>query len=569
MPCHAPGTLSYNDLQRCVLDITTDGRYEPHNIAAMSTTRPTLADLLPIALDMTASLPAEDRSKRLVDVVRRALVCDAVALLRLEGSVLVPVAVHGLSADVMGRRFQRAEHPRLDIICRNDEPTLFPADSSLPDPYDGLVDGDPHLHVHACLGFPLRVEGTLVGALTVDSLVPGTFDAVDKSFLAHLAALAAAALRTSDLIETLERSAKHQGLVAQDLVRDVLDRRGGFLIGTSPEMAGLRREIELIASADFPVLVTGETGVGKELVVRTLHWESRRKDKPLVYVNCAALPESVVESELFGHTKGAFTGADTARPGKFRVADGATLFLDEIGELPLAMQPKLLRALQEGEIQPVGADHPMHVDVRILAATNRDLEAEVRAGKFRADLLHRLDVCRIAVPPLRRHKQDIPLLTGHFSDRIRRRLGTGPIRFQAEAQVALARGDWPGNVRELENVVARGILHASARSAAGEPVIVRASDLGDAAHAGLADPSTHAAGTDSSASASRLPADRRSARDPLELEGRTLRDAIDDYQRDVIRLELERAAGNWAATARALGVHRSNLHHLAKRLGLT
>jgi anaerobic nitric oxide reductase transcription regulator len=529
----------------------------------MGTTRRTLDDLLPIALDMTASLPAADRSQRLVEAVRRALGCDAVALLRLEGAVLVPVAVHGLSTDVLGRRFARGEHPRLDIICRGSEPTLFPADSALPDPYDGLIGDDTHLHVHACLGFPLRVEGELVGALTVDSLQAGAFDGVDPRFLAHVAALAAAAFRTSDLIETLERSARHQGLVAQELVRDVLDRRGGFIIGTSPEIVNLRRDVELIARADFPVLVSGETGVGKEIVVRTLHSESRRKDKPLVYVNCAALPESVVESELFGHTKGAFTGADTARPGKFRVADGATLFLDEIGELPLSMQPKLLRALQEGEIQPVGADTPAHVDVRVLAATNRDLEAEVEAGKFRADLLHRLDVCRIEVPPLRDHKQDIPLLAGHFSDRVRRRLGTGPVRFQASAQTVLMNSDWPGNVRELENAIARGILHASARSSAGEPVFVQASDLGYEAGEASGEPAN-------SRSRSRAPMpSRKEPASPLELNGRSLRDAIDDYQRSVIQQEFQRADGNWAATARALGMHRSNLHHLAKRLGLT
>ena len=529
----------------------------------MTTTHPTLDDLLPIALDMTASLPAGDRAQRLVELVRRALPCDAVALLRLEGSSLVPVAAHGLSPDLLGRRFSRAEHPRLDILCRAEEPTIFPADSALPDPYDGLVEGEPHLDVHACLGFPLRVEGELVGLLTLDSLEPGTFDAVDKRFLAHLAALAAAALRTSDLIETLERHAQHQGLVAQDLVRDVLDRRGGFLIGASPAVAALKREIELIAGAEFPVLVSGETGVGKELVVRTLHLRSKRAGNPLVYVNCAALPESIVESELFGHVKGAFTGAESARPGKFRVADGATLFLDEIGELPLAMQPKLLRALQEGEIQPVGSDQTQHVDVRILAATNRDLEAEVSAGRFRADLLHRLDVCRIRVPPLREHRQDIALLAGHFADRVRRRLGTGPIRFQPGAQAALERDEWPGNVRELENVVARGILHAAARSKPGDPVIVGRSDLGydDSAEAGP----------------ERAPRARRaqgpaagndSAGELGELRGRTLRDAVLDFQRALIRRELARAAGNWAAAARALGMHRSNLHHLAKRLGL-
>lgn len=529
----------------------------------MSTTRPTLDDLLPIALDMTSSLTSEDRSKRLVDAVRRALPCDAVALLRLEGAVLVPVAAHGLSADLLGRRFHRGDHPRLDILCRSAEPVIFPAETSLPDPYDGLVEGDPHLHVHACLGCPLRVEGELVGVLTVDALEPGTFDAVDKRFLVHLAALAAAALRTSDLIAALEEHSRHQGLVAQELVRDVLDRRGGFLIGSSDAMASLRREVELVARSEFPVLVTGETGVGKEIVVRTLHSQSRRADQPLVYVNCAALPESIVESELFGHAKGAFTGADKVRPGKFRVADGATLFLDEIGELPLAMQPKLLRALQEGEIQPVGSDHTAHVDVRILAATNRDLEAEARAGRFRTDLLHRLDVCRIRVPPLREHKVDIPLLTGHFADRVRRRLGTGPIRFQPGALAALSTSEWPGNVRELENVVARAVLHASARCKPGEHVIVQPADLGlgDATSPGSPrDRALQAGPTRGSASAP-TPA--------TELAGRTLRDAVDDYQRALIRQELARADGNAAAAARALGMHRSNLHHLAKRLGLS
>ncbi len=518
----------------------------------MKTTPPKLDDLLPIALDMTASLPAQDRSKRLVDAVVRALPCDAAVLLRLVGDELVPVAAHGLAPDVLGRRFARAQHPRLDIICRHDEPTLFPADSPLPDPYDGLVDGAPHLDVHACLGCPLRVEGELVGVLTADALEPGVFDRVDKRFLVHLAALAAAALRTSDLIEALERTARHRGLVARDLVQDVLDRRGGLLLGESEAMARLRREVELVAGSDFPVLVTGETGVGKELVVRTLHAQSPRADQPLVYVNCAALPEAIVESELFGHERGAFTGAEQARPGKFRVADGASLLLDEIGELPLHMQPKLLRALQDGEIQPIGADQPAHVDVRVLAATNRDLEAEVRAGRFRADLLHRLDVCRIRVPPLREHPSDVAQLAGHFADRARRRLGTGPIRFTPDAQAALERRPWPGNVRELENVVSRGILRATARVAKAEPVLVRRADLSDPV-----------AAEDESAPAA---ADAASLA-PIAA-GATLREAVQEFQRAQIQRALASAKGNWAAAARALGMDRSNLYHLARRLGL-
>ncbi|MBI5431481.1 MAG: nitric oxide reductase transcriptional regulator NorR [Planctomycetes bacterium] len=514
----------------------------------MKTTLSSLDELLAIALDMTASLSSEDRSKRLVEAMMRSLPADAAVLLRLDGDQLVPIAAHGLSSDVFGRRFARSEHPRLDILCRAEGPTLFPADSSLPDPYNGLVQDAPHLDVHSCLGCPLRVEGVLVGVLTADALVPGAFDGVDMRLLEHLAALAAAALRTSDLIEALERLAQRNGNIARELVQDVLDRRGGLLLGKGEAMARLRREIELVAPTDLTVLVTGETGVGKELVVRTLHAQSRRAREPLIYVNCAALPESVVESELFGHEKGAFTGAQESRPGKFRVADGASLFLDEIGELPLHVQPKLLRVLQEGEVQPVGSDRTERVDVRLFAATNRDLEAEVRAGRFRADILHRLDVCRIRVPALREHAEDIALIAGHFADRARRRLGTGPIRVAADAREALERGEWRGNVRELENALSRAILRASARVQLGDTVIVRGADLDSTGPTPAAAPTSVAT--------------------PTGHTTKPLREALLDYQRTVVARALAEHSGNWAAAARALGMHRSNLHHLAKRLGL-
>ncbi len=517
-------------------------------------TAPQIASLLPIALDITAALTAADRSRRLTDVVRRALPCDAVAILRLEGEDLVPLAAHGLSADVYGRRFPRAEHPRLDVICSATGPTIFPADSPLPDPYDGLIDEVPDLnhHVHSCLGCPLRVEGELIGVLTADALEPGAFDQVGAQFLTHLAALAGAALRTGDLIEALERRARHQGLVARDLVEDVLARRGGLLVGGSGAMMRLRREIDVVAGADFPVLVTGETGTGKELVVRTLHSRSSRAERPLVYVNCAALPESIAESELFGHSEGAFTGAVGRRPGKFRVADGATLFLDEIGELPLHVQPMLLRALQEGEIQPLGVDRPVHVDVRVLAATNRDLDAEVRTGRFRADLLHRLDVCRIVVPPLRQRRADLPELAGHFADHARRRIGTGPVRYAAAAQDVLTAADWPGNVREFENVVSRAVLRANARVAPGDPVVVEARDI-DATPAAQG----HRV---SPVSADQVPSPGK--------EALPLRDGVREFQRRSIRDALAATGGNWAAAARRLDMDRGNLHHLAKRLGM-
>ena len=507
-------------------------------------------DLLPIALDITASLSTEDRYRRLVEVVRAALPCDAVALLRLEDDELVPVAALGLSDDIFGRRFRRSDHPRLDSICAGASHTLFAADSPLPDPYDGLVEGAPNLtdRVHSCLGCALRVEDELVGVLTVDALQPGAFDRVQDSFLETLAALAGAALRTSDLIAALERRAEHQGLVARDLMRDTTARRGAILIGDSPAMNHLRKEIEVIARTNFPVLVTGETGVGKEIVVRQLHAASMRADQPLVYLNCAALPEAIAESELFGHTRGAFTGAEKERLGKFRVADDASLFLDEIGELPPHIQPKLLRALQDGEIQCVGADKPMHVDVRILAATNRKLEAEVEAGRFRSDLMHRLDVCRLNIPPLRERTQDIPALVGYFADRGRRQLGTGPIRFNQSAQDWLVANPWPGNVRELENVVARGILSASMRSEPGDMLILTEGDFGSAnPNAG----STPMVPTN-------LP----------EPQIRPLRAAVESFQKKAIEQAVAHNHGNWSAAARDLALDRGNLHHLAQRLGI-
>jgi len=506
-----------------------------------------------IARDLTDSLGTEDRYRRLVEAVRKTLPCDAAALLEFETDRLVPLASHGLTPEATRRPYHLKNHPRLSVICAAEAPVIFPPDSPLPDPFDGLLADDARglAHVHACLGIPLRVEGELVGALTADAREPHAFDGIDPRFFAFLGALAGAALRTSRLLAALERTAVHLGLVTRDLVRDAHQRGGGELIGTSPAMNRLREEIDLVARSDFAVLITGETGTGKELVARAIHARSARKDAPLIYVNGAALPESIAESELFGHLRGAFTGADRDRPGKFEVADGGTLFLDEIGELPLGVQPKLLRALQEGEIQRIGADRTHRVSVRVLAATNRDLEREVAAGRFRADLFHRLCVYPIAVAPLRERKGDLPLLAGYFCDLARRRLGLTLVRLAPEARDALAGYGWPGNVRELENVVSRAVLRAAAERAPGEPVLLEPVHLGHDFEAGGSLP----AGADAP-----LPA--------AEGPGASLREELDEYRRRRIRQAVARHGGNWAAAARSLGLHRSNLYHLAHRLGL-
>jgi anaerobic nitric oxide reductase transcription regulator len=359
--------------------------------------------LMEIARDLTASLAAEDRYHRLLNAVTRVIPCDAACLLRLEGDDLVPVAGRGLAQEALIRRFNRHDHPRLDEVLRSADPVLFPADSALADPFDGLLRSDPQaqLKVHACLGCRLTEGSEVVGALTADALQPQSFESIDRHMLQMLGALAGAAMRTTALIEALEQVAERRGAVARELHRSAGSDSGGQILGCSAVVRRLLEEIRTVAGSDLPVLITGETGVGKELVARQIHDLSSRRDEAMIHVNCAALPESVAESELFGHVKGAFTGAVRDRAGKFEIAHGGTLFLDEIGELPLSLQPKLLRAIQQGEVQRVGSDRAIRLGVRVIAATNRDLAVAMEQGRFRADLYHRLAVYPIHVRPLR------------------------------------------------------------------------------------------------------------------------------------------------------------------------
>ena len=513
--------------------------------------REQLTVLLGVARDLTASLAAADRYTRVIDAVRRVIPCDAACLLRVEGPYLTPVAAFGLSAEAAARRYDRRVEPRLDVILRSAEPVRFPPDSPLADPFDGDIVGAMHAHdrVHACLGCALTDGGEVVGALTADALEPHSFDHLDPQVLAILGALAGAALRTTGLIEALERQRDHRGRVARELQRSAASR-DGELIGASAAMAALRQEIALVAGSDLAVLVTGETGVGKELVARRIHDASPRADEALIHVNCAALPITIAESELFGHVAGAFTGASRDRAGKFEVADGGTLFLDEIGELPLELQPKLLRALQQGEIQRVGSDRVHRVNVRVIAATNRDLEAEIARGRFRADLYHRLAVFPLRVPPLRDRADDIPHLAAHFADESARRLGLTRVRISAAAKALLQAADWPGNVRELENVVSRAVLRAAGASRPPDGVVTI-----EPAHVDV----VAGAGPAPVGASSPVPAAMTEA---------PLRDQLEAFERQAILDAVVRHGGNWAAAARSLGMHRSNLHHRATRLGL-
>lgn len=511
--------------------------------------------LFEIALDLCANLAAEDRYRRWAAAVRKMVPCDSTALLRLVDGDLVPVVIDGLLPDTAGRRFVPAEHPRLARILAARGPLRF-GDCALPDPFDGLLIAGAHAlsRVHACMGCPLIVEGAVVGVMAVDALNPAAFDAVSDETLATLAALAGATMRTAGLIEALEHVLAQKALVAQQLQQDAKLRSGDEILGISEAARRLREEVALLASSDLTALITGETGVGKEVVVRAIHAQSPRANQPLIYVNCAALPETIAESELFGHVRGAFTGAVDKRAGKFEAADGGTLFLDELGELPLTVQPKLLRALQTGEIQRVGSERALRVNVRVLAATNRDLQEEVRAGRFRADLYHRLSVYPLAVPPLRERSEDVLLLAGYFLDIARARLGLGQVRLTQAARQRLASFHWPGNVRELEHTMLRGALRA-AEGRRRQDVLV------DVDHLGI----------DSSAVATR---DLSAAQSPVAhlvppaAEPGPLAEAVDLYRKQLIQDAVLRSHGSWAEAARRLGMDRGNLHRLAHRLGI-
>ena len=514
------------------------------------TSSETLGVLSEIVADLSRDLPLKARYQRLLEALMSSFPCDASALLQLEGDTLIPRAVKGLNPDTLGRRFKLEEQPRLEEILLSRGIVRFPADSPLPDPYDGLIQTHgQHLYIHDCVGAPLHVDGRTWGVLTLDALNAKSFDDADFKLLETLVAVTAASIRAAELIAALESDLERHQLVQQSWLTAAPT---SDLIGDSPVMQRLRHEAEVVGRAGLPVLIQGETGTGKELLARYLHLHSSRAQQPLVQVNCAALPESIAESELFGHVTGAFSGATKDRAGKFELAHHGTLLLDEIGELPLTLQAKLLRALQSGEIQRLGSDLPHQVDVRVIAATNRNLEDEVRAKRFRPDLYHRLSVYPITVPPLRARGDDVNLLAGHFLQRCERKFGLRGLRLGYDLARWLQRHSWPGNVRELEHAISRAVVRALSeghrrdriielklRHLGGEPVPAP-TEAGDAAEAEAADT-------------------------PLEL---TLNEALDRFKRELIAQRLRRYDGKLSAAATSLGVDKGNFHRLVKRLGL-
>jgi len=354
-----------------------------------------------------------------------------------------------------------------------DTPAARMIHSPVPVSRDDFVDdpewraGDPRfaeimrrLEVRGTICYPLVHRGERLGALGYLSRSP--IDPVVFELLGIFADQAAMVIRSAQLfreVATHRERLQSENAYLEDEIRS--DANFTHIVGTSTALQGVLRKVRQVAPVETTVLLTGETGTGKELIARAIHDASPRKDRPLIKINCGAIPQGVVESELFGHERGAFTGAMQQRIGRFELAHQGTLFMDEVGELPLETQVKLLRVLQEREFERVGGTKPIAVDVRLIAATNRDLEAEVAAGRFRADLFYRLNVFRIRIPPLRERPDDIPPLVQHLLAQLQRKLAKPLKGVSEETMAQLRRYPWPGNIRELQNVLERAAVLAT------------------------------------------------------------------------------------------------------------
>lgn len=517
-----------------------------------------------IIQDLGKEFSPSQRLHRLVSYVKTQFNCSAVGLLRLHNDTLFMVAAEGLTHDTLGRQFQLSEHPRLSTIIKSTQIVHFDSHSTLPDPYDGLVNTLPNapLLVHDCMGVRLYVNDQLWGVLTLDAM-ENSFTAAMETELTQSLPYFEACIRMAELEHQLDE--KHH-FSTIELPSNIKNSRK--IIGNSPAILKLLDEISVVADADLPVLITGETGVGKDLVAHYVHAHSKRHAQPMVIVNCAALPDSLAESELFGHIKGAFSGATHERAGRFEVANNGTLFLDEIGELSLLVQSKLLRTLQNGEIQRLGSDKTHHVNVRIIAASNRNLQKAAEDGTFRMDLYHRLSVFPIHVPALREREKDILLLAGHFLEQNRVRLGLRGIRLSPEASHLLMQYNWPGNVRELEHIISRAALKIVASKINRNEIATleaRYLDIHPSFNApdNAIDPANPLSKQSSALTSTHATAD--TATNPTL---GALKPLLQEFEYTLIKNALEHTQYHWTAAAKILDIDASNLHKLAKKLGL-
>ncbi len=386
----------------------------------------------------------------------------------------------------------------------------------------------------------ITAHGTVDSA--VEAIKLGAFDYITKPFdQSEIQVVIAKAAKTH---EGAERSVKADG------------KARAAIIGESVQMQEVFKIIDKVADTPSTVLITGESGTGKELIATALHDGSARRDKPLIKINCAAIPKDLMESELFGYERGAFTGAVTSKPGRFELADTGTLFLDEIGEIPVEMQVKLLRALQESEFERVGGIKTTRVDVRLIAATNRNLQTEIEAGRFRKDLYYRLAVVPIILPSLRERKTDIPQLARHFVEKYNRKLSKKIEGIADDALAALQSYPWPGNIRELENLMERVLLFA-------DGPLITAKDLPEPVRQGAG----HPFGTSAAASNTSTNGEAGSTTGETSLKD-IVRMKAAELEKDLIAKALEETGGNVTRAAKLLQISRKSLQTKMKEFGL-
>ncbi len=486
---------------------------------ALPESRELLRGLFEISQTISQMQDPEQLLRKVMDVAVETVGAERGFLVLREGREDVHCAVAHNISEEGASRIRRPPQSIVNQVLQTGQPVLS-TDAALDERFSASESVlDAQVRSVACV--PLIVRGQVRGAIYVDSLTGrGRFDQQTLLFLTAFASHAGIALENAKLYASLREENR--------LLREQLRTEYDFseIVGNSPALREVFEILPEVSASDASVLIEGESGTGKELVARAIHQNSRRRHRPFVTVFCSSLAESLLESELFGHTRGAFTGANENKVGLFETANRGTLFLDEIGEIGPQIQVKLLRFLQSGEYRRVGDTRVRHSDVRIVAATNKVLADEVRAGRFREDLYYRLNVIHISLPPLRERKEDIPLLADHFLRKYAKRSPKKILGFTREAYAALRAYPWPGNVRELENAVERAIVLAKSEYIT--PADLRLEPLRD-----------------------------------VELVGDTER-TLEDVQRDHVLRVLQANDGNISKTAKKLGVSRRWLHYKLK-----